>query len=132
MIKQEAARQIVSAGLEQRRQLRQEAEREARQEAYEKEMILACNLHCADARKGRESRERDAKRRAERAQARAKAVELEFKSVSAVRYYGILCLVVLLVSAVTRLPFWAAAALIAGGAIFPAVYIYRLYNPIER
>ena len=127
-------RRIVEAGLAQKKELsiQREAEREAAQEAYEQDMITACNLHCADARKERQKAEENAQRRAEIAQAKAKAVELEYKATNAVRLYAMLCLVVLLASAVTHLPFWAAMALIIPGAIFPAIYIFRLYNPIER
>ena len=105
---------------------------ERQQEAYEQDMITACNLHCADARKERAKAEAQAQRRAERAQAKAKAVELDFKSMNAWRQYGIAALVMLLISAVTQLPFIVAMAMIITGAIFPAIYIFRLYNPIQR
>lgn len=127
-------RRIVQENLDQKKVIRfqWEKEREKQQEAYEQDMITACNLHCADARKEREKAEADAQRRAQRAQAKAKAWELECKSANAVRTYGILCLVMLLISAVTKLPFIVAAAMIITGAIFPAIYIFRLYNPIKR
>lgn len=129
----EENRRIVEDGLAQKKVLRiqREAEREAQQEAYEQDMISACNTHCADARREREKAQDNARRRAELARAKAKAWELECKAANAVRMYGILCLITLLVSATTKLPFWAAVALILGGAIFPAIYIFRLYNPLE-
>lgn len=125
---------IVEEGLAQKKviRLQREAEQEARQEEYEQDMISACNTHCADAKKERLKAEQKAQRRAEIAQAKAKAVELEYKSVNAVRRYGVLCLVILLVSAVTKFPFWAALTFIISGVIFPCIYIFRLYNPIER
>lgn len=136
MNKQEEARQIVSQGLELRRIQRREEEKEAKLEQYEQDMISYCNLHCVNARKDRQTLEQDsamkeaaAARRAERAAAKAKAWQLECKSNDALRKYGAACLVVLLVAAVTKLPGWAAMALIAGGAVFPAAYIYRLYVP---
>lgn len=46
-------------------------------------------------------------------------------------FYGVLCLIMLLVSATTRLPFVVAVAMIIAGAIFPAIYIFRLYYPLE-
>jgi excinuclease UvrABC helicase subunit UvrB len=67
----EENRRIVAAGLEHRRELRMEAQREEAQEAYERDMILACNLHCADVKKDREDRERTQQRRAEIAKAKA-------------------------------------------------------------
>lgn len=127
-------RRIVENGLAQKKVLRiqREAEQEAQQEAYEQVMITACNLHCADARKEREKAEANAKRRAEIAHAKAKAWELECKTTNALRCYGILCLVVLLVCAITKLPFWAAMTLIISGLAPLAAYIYRLYVPFER
>lgn len=127
-------RRIVEDGLAQKKVIRfqWEKEREKQQEAYEQDMITACNLHCADARKEREKAEANAQRRAERAQAKAKAVELDFKSMNAWRQYGITALVMLLISAATKLPFIVAMAMIITGAIFPAIYVFRLYNPIQR
>ena len=137
MSKPEEARRIVTEGLELRRISRQEAQQEARLEQYEQDMISGCNQNCVNARRDRLTMEQDsarkekaAARRAARAAAKAKAWQLECKANDAVRFYGIVCLVVLLVSAVTKLPFWAAATLMISGAIFPAAYIYRLYNPI--
>lgn len=137
MTKQEEARRIVTEGLELRRIYRREEEKEAKLEQYEQDMITRCNLHCADARKDRQSREEDtarqneaAARKAAREAARAKAWDIECKVNKAMEQYCFACLVVLLVSAVTRLHFLVAMALILGGAVFPAVYIFRLYYPV--
>jgi hypothetical protein len=126
------ARKIVQDGLQERKIRKQEAEREALREKFEQDMIHACNVNCAGAKAKRETMEQAKKRRAEAAASRAKAWELECKRIYACQLYGILCLVVLLVSALTKFPFWAAVTLIAGGAVFPLVYIFRLYNPIKR
>lgn len=137
MSKQDEARQIVSQGLELRRIRRDEERKEAQLEQYEQDMITQCNLHCADARKDRLSMEENAARlneaaarKAEREAARAKAREIENKASKAVENYGIASLVVMLGSSVTQLPFLVAMALILGGAVFPAAYIFRLYYPI--
>lgn len=137
MTKQEEARRIVTEGLELRRIYRREEEKEAKLEQYEQEMISSCNLHCVNARKDRQSREEDtarqneaAARKAAREAARAKAWDIECKVNKAMEQYCFACLVVLMVSAVTRLHFFVAMALILGGAVFPAVYIFRLYYPI--
>lgn len=134
----EEKKRIVAEGLERRKADRAEAEREARLESYEQEQMDAIHRNCEGARMNREAEEAQMRkqqqriaRRQEWAAQAAKAQMLEDKSVAAVRYYGILCLVVLLISALTRLPFWAAAALILGGTVFPIAYIFRLYNPIE-
>ena len=129
---------IVTEGLERRKAERAEAEREAQLDSYEQDQLAAIHQNCADARLNREVehsrqlqyQQRIARRQAWAAQA-ARAQQLEDKSMAAVRYYGVLCLVVLLISALTRFPFWAAAALILGGTVFPAAYIFRLYYPLE-
>lgn len=135
----EEARRIVSEGLEHRKEDRMTAKKEAALEQYEQDMIDACNTHCADARLNREAeqnraleRQRRIARRQEWAAQAARAQQLEDKSMAAIRYYGVLCLVVLLVSAVTRFPFWAAVTVILGSAVFPAAYIFRLYYPIKE
>lgn len=128
----EENRRIVAAGLEHRRELRMEAQREEAQEAYEQDMILACNLHCADAKKDREDRERTQQRRAEIAKAKADRVRLECKANHAVRIYGVLALVTMLVCATTPMPFYGAAAFLMGDAAIVAAYIFRLFYPIER
>ena len=126
------ARQIVAEGLENRKLQRAEEAREAKREQFEQDMITACNKNCADRKKTREKEEISAQRRAAIAAAKAKAWELECKANNAVRIYGVLCLVVLLVSAVTKLPFWAAMSLIVGGTAPLAAYIYRLFVPIKE
>ena len=134
----EENKHIVTEGLERRKAERAEAEREAQLDSYEQDQLAAIHQNCADARLNREAeqsrqlqyQQRIARRQAWAAQV-ARAQQLEDKSMAAVRYYGVLCLVVLLISALTRFPFWAAAALILGGMVFPAAYIFRLYYPLE-
>lgn len=123
---------IVADGLKLRREIRMEAQREEAQEAYEQDMILACNLHAADARKDREQKERTQQRRAEIAKAKADRVRLECAANHAVRLYGVLCLVTMLVCATTPIPFYGAAAFLMGDAVIVAAYIFRLFYPIER
>lgn len=128
----EENRRIVAAGLEHRRELRMEAQREEAQEAYERDMILACNLHCADVKKDREDRERTQQRRAEIAKAKADRVRVECEANNAVRIYGVLALVTMLICATTPMPFYGAAAFLMGDAAIMAAYIFRLFYPIER
>ena len=139
----EENKRIVAEGLERRKAEREAAAQEARLDSYEQEQMDAVHQNCVDARlsreaeenRERENRERERRQRVERRRAwaaeAARKQQLEDKSTAAVRYYGVLCLVVLLVSAMTKLPFWAAMALILGGMVFPAVYIFRLYYPME-
>ena len=120
------AKQIVMDGLERRKAERDAAAEEARMDSYEQEQIRFCNANYADAKmkrdaeqKARKSIQERAARRAEMAREKAMEAAREDAAVAAVRYYGVACLVILLVSAVTRLPFWAAVSLIAGLAVFP-------------
>lgn len=133
----EEAKHIVTEGLERRKDARQAGE--AQLEQYEQDQIAACNKNCADARKqrqdeevGRLNREQLRARRRAREEAMAKAQAREDAAMAAVWYYGLACLMVLWVAAVTRFPFWAAAALIAGLAVFLAAYVFRLYYPIKE
>lgn len=132
MYNTEENRRTVAAGLEHRRELRLEAQREEAQEAYEQDMILACNLHAADARKDREQKERTQQRRAEIAKAKADRARVECEANNAVRIYGVLALVTMLICATTPMPLYGAAAFIMGVAAIVAAYIFRLFYPIER
>lgn len=138
MSSEEAKRQ-VQEGLQRKQIQRKEAEKEAQLEQYEQDQIEACNKNCADAQlrrqmeeTGRISREQAAARKRERMKAMAEAQAREDKAVHAVRYYGLACMAILWIWAMTRLPFWAAVTLILSIAVFPMVYVFRLYYPIER
>lgn len=119
--------------------LEKEAAMEAELEHYEMEQLTAVHRNCENARLDREAeqtrmQEKQARiaRRQEWAAQEARRQMLEYKATNAVRYYGVLCLVVMLISALTQFPFYAMAALILGGAVFPAAYIFRLYYPPEE
>lgn len=131
----EEARQIVENGLAQKKIQRQQRAEELDNQERLLRVTINDNHQDAkkaeakkqqklmdDARKQREAREKE---RAARA-ARDKAAE------EAVNTYFIVCLVILLVSAITRLNFFVAMALILGLAVFPAAYIYRLYYPMKE
>ena len=138
MSSEEAKRQ-VQEGLQHKQIQRKEAEKEARLEQYEQDQIKACNVNCADAKlqrkleeTGRLNREQAEERRRERQEAMRQEAIREDKAVHAVRYYGLACMAILWIWAMTRLPFWAAVTLILSIAVFPMAYIFRLYYPIER
>lgn len=133
----EEAKRIVSEGLARRKEDRALAEKEARLEQYEQDMIDACNIHCADAKTqrkleetGRLSRQMAKSRREARAQARAIEEQKEEQAIEAVKSYLYICGGILLVTAWTSFPTYAAFALIAGLAVFPAAYVFRLYYPM--
>ena len=137
-VNSEAAKCIVSAGLERRREARQLAEQEGRLEQYEHDMIITCNKNCADAKvlrltaeTGRMNKERMDARRAARAKALAKEMEREQAAADTLKNYGVACLAIFCITIFTQLPIWAAATLALGSGVFPAVYIFRLYYPLE-
>ena len=144
------ARRLVAEGLQRRKEQRQEAEREAKLEHYEQEQMLHIHKNCADARKEREAKRADrdtarlmaqteqynkaqlvASRKAQREQM-LRDWERDYTASNSVRGYILACMSVMLVAAWTPLPWWAAAALIAGTAVCEAAYIFRLYFPFER
>lgn len=144
------ARRLVAEGLQRRKEQRQEAEREAKLEHYEKEQMLHIHKNCADARKEREAKlaDRDtarlmaqteqynkaqmvASRKAQREQ-KLREWERDYMASNSVRRYILACMAVMLITVWTPLPWWAAAALIIGTAVCEAAYIFRLYFPFGR
>lgn len=146
----EEARILVMEGLQMRRQRREAAEKEARLEVYEKEMITFCNGNCASAK---EIRQRDAEtamtlvleanrkkeqrelmieaRKREREQQRME-MERDATALEALRRFVFFCLVTALVTMWTPFPWWAAVALVFGIAVLAAAYIFRLYFPLNE
>lgn len=135
----EENRKAVMDGLQHRREMKEQAEKETRLEKYEQDMIWACNNHCAAAKINRRAEEtgwmQKMQREANRAaleRRRAEEAAREEAALQAVRYYGIACLAMVWLCGVSHLPIWAAVTMMASGAIFPVIRIYRIYNPIEE
>ena len=126
-----AAKQYVEAGLERRKADRQEREQEEKLDAYEAEMISFCNRHSADSKKTQAEKEKCESHRAMRAEKREAMRKKDEAAEMACTKYGYTCVAILLLSAWTPLPFYAAVALIAGLAVFPAVYIVKLFGLLE-
>lgn len=131
----EEKKQQIAAGLERRKEER--ARREAALEEQARQLRLTISGNHAEKtmseiqRKVREEEEAR-QRRAERVQAKAARVYRDMKVEQIVRSYGILCLLILLLTAVTRLNILVSIALALGMAVFPAVDIYRLYYPAKE
>lgn len=128
------ARQIVQNGLDQKkaeRKRRDEAldvqERELRQTINRNHLMKTMNETKRRAVKQAERERRKAERRAAAALER----EREEKGTRAVRLYVYSCVANLLLVGFTSFPWWAAVTLALGLAVFPVVYIYRLYVPLE-
>ena len=129
------ARSIVTAGLERRKAYREQMDAALEDQARQLRLTISGN-HAEKTmteiqRKAMEAEEAR-KRRAERAKAKADLVIKEMKAEDACRKYCLACLLILLLTAVSRMNVFVAVALTLGLAVFPVVYIYRLYNPLEE
>lgn len=134
----EEARKLVTLGLQRRREEKEAEAREAKLEEYEKEMISCCNDNAAGAKAMREadevarySQQQMAAYRREQREQMIREWERDNTAYSAVRRYAFACLVLMLVTVWTPVPWWAAVALLAGSAVCLGAYIFRLYFPVE-
>lgn len=129
------ARNIVTAGLERRKAYRERMDAALEDQARQLRQTISGN-HAQKTmtevqRKAMEAEEAR-KRRAERAKAKADLVIKDMKAEDACRKYGIVVLLIILLTAVSRMNVFFSLALMIAMAVFPAVYIYRLYNPLEE
>ena len=128
------ARQIVTDGLERRKEDRVRRDAELEIQARQLRLTISGN-HAQKTmteiqRKAMEEEEAR-KRKAERAKAKADLVIKDMKAEDACRKYGAVCLLIILLTAISRMNVFFSLALALGLAVFPAVYIYRLYVPME-
>ena len=128
-------RSVVTAGLERRKEDRVRRDASLEDQARQLRLTISGN-HAQKTmteiqRKAMEEEEAR-KRKAERAKAKAEMVIKDMKAEDACRKYGIVVLLIILLTAISRMNIFFSLALMLGLAVFPAVYIYRLYNPIEE
>ena len=131
----EEARQIVEEGLAQKKIQREK--REAELQHQERMLRITINDNhmvkaIEEAQNKEQKLEADRKKREAWAKERAARVARDKKAEEVCNSYCIICLLILLVSAITRLNFFVAMALILGLAVFPAAYIFRLYYPMKE
>ena len=129
------ARCVVTEGLERRKEARIRRDAELETQARQLRQTISGN-HAMKTmtevqRKAMEAEEAR-KRRAERAKAKADLVIKDMKAQGAANKYGIFCIIMILLAAVSRLNIFVLLATVLGVSVFPAVYIYRLYNPLEE
>lgn len=117
--------------------------RNDRLDAFENDMIKACNQNNAEAREQREKNAEnqtalavyDEERKA-RARARLKALQEAHRrerAVSrAVNVYLATDVGLLLLAAGTKFPFWASITMSLGLLVILAVHLYRIYVPLEQ
>ena len=131
----EEARNTITAGLERRKEDRMKRDAALEDQARQLRQTISGN-HAMKTmteiqRKAMEEEE-VRKRRAERAKEKADMVIKDMKAEDACRKYGIACLVILILTAISRMNIFFSIALALSLAVFPAVYIYRLYVPLEE
>ena len=129
----EINRRIVQEGLQRRAD---------RMDAYEHDMIEACNRHCADAKKQR-SREEvlrtaqavSVEERKARAKERLHAMQenhrQEQETTRAVNVYLVTTIALLLLASATQFPFWAAITTALGMIPLLCAYLYRVFVPFQ-
>lgn len=129
------ARSIVTAGLERRKAYREQMDAALEDQARQLRLTISGNhatRTMTEIQRKALAEENARKRRAERAKAKADLIIRDMKVEAACRYYGIAVLLVILLTAISRMNIFFSMALILGLAVFPAVHIYRLYNPLEE
>ena len=128
----EEARQIVRDGLE--RLKAEQAQREAAMDAQERSLRVKINENhtvktLTESQRLERQKEAERQKREARVKAKHERVMRDMKVDEIFQKFGILCLVILLVTICTRLNPFVAVSVILGLAVFPAVDIYRLYVP---
>ena len=129
------ARQIVTDGLERRKEDRIRRDAALEEQARQLRMTISGNhalKTMTEIQRMALEEEEARQRKAERAKAKADLVIKDMKAEDACRKYGFAVLLVILLTAVSRMNVFFSLALALGLAVFPAVYIYRLYNPLEE
>lgn len=129
------ARCVVTEGLERRKEARIRRDAELETQARQLRLTISGNhamKTMSEIQRKAMEEEEARKRKAERAKAKADLVIKDMKAEDACRKYGFAVLLVILLTAVSRMNVFFSLALVLGLAVFPAVYIYRLYNPLEE
>lgn len=131
----EEARQIVENGLAQKKIQRQQRDEELDNQErmlrvtindnHMVKTIMEAQKHeqkLAEARKAKEAR----------AAARKAREAMDMEAEQAANAFLAVCLVILLIAAITRLNIFVMLALVLGLAVDTAAYIYRLYYPLKE
>lgn len=131
----EEARQIVEEGLAQKRIQRQQRD----EELDNQERLLRATINDNHLVKNLMEAQKNAQKLAEarkakeaRAEAREVRAAMDMQAEQAANAFLAVCLVILLIAAITRLNLFVMLALVLGLAVDTAVYIYRLYYPIKE
>lgn len=126
----EEARSYVQSGLDQKKADR--ADREAQLENYEKDMMEAISEKAAIVRKNERQQQNREIIRSVRDIRKLERARRDQAAEAAVRKYAYISLIIMLFANWTPIPWYGAAALVAGLAVLTAAYIFRLYYPLKE
>ena len=129
------ARKIVESGLERKKMERMQ--RDAELERQERLLRMTINDNHLVKTINEEQKKLQQKKAAQalresRAKKQADRVARDMAAEEAVHIYGIVFLVILLVSSIFRMNFFVTLALMVGMAAVFAAYIYRIYVPFKE
>lgn len=129
------ARKIVESGLERKKMERMQ--RDAELEKQERLLRLTINDNhlvktINEEQKKLQQKKAAQARRESWAKKQADRVARDMAAEKAVRVYGIVLLVILLVASIFRINFFVTLALMVGMAAVFAAYIYRIYVPFKE
>lgn len=131
----EEARQIVEEGLAQKKIQRQQRDEELdNQERLLRVTINGNHLvkNMIEAQKNAQKLAEARKAKEARAAARKARAAMDMEAEQAANAFLAVCLVILLIAAITRLNIFVMLALVLGLAVDTAAYIYRLYYPVKE
>lgn len=128
------ARSVVTAGLERRREYREQMDAALEDQARQLRLTISGNhaqKTMTEIQRLELQKEAEADRKKRKAERRAQRLARELEVDDTVQKSMLTGLSILLAAGIFRLNFFVTMALILGLAVFPAVKIYRLYVPME-
>jgi hypothetical protein len=125
------ARQYVENGLQKRREERELREQTLEDQARKLRQTISGNhaqKTMTEIQKKAMEEENARKRRAERAKVKAEMVVKDMKAQDTANKYGIFCIVIILLAAVSRLNIFVLLATLLGVSVFPVIRICKIYR----
>lgn len=125
------ARQYVENGLQKRREERELREQTLEDQARQLRQTISGNhaqKTMTEIQKKAMEEEDARKRRAERAKVKAEMVVKDMKAQDTANKYGIFCIVMILLAAVSRLNIFVLLATLLGVSVFPVIRICKIYG----
>lgn len=125
------AKQYVESGLQKRRAERELREQTLEDQARQLRQTISGNhaqKTMTEIQKKAMEEENARKRSAERAKVKAEMVVKDMKAQDTANKYGIFCIVMILLAAVSRLNIFVLLATLLGVSVFPVIRICKIYG----